>query len=157
MGRLERQDVVVAAVGVVALLVGLGSLILVGVPATSMMEPAVGGHGGMGGPGGMAGRPVAVTPVGWLAVFALSAAVVAFGYVARGWGRTGRSARASKGSDTETERIEAIRSAYARGELTDSELDAALDRELGGDEVRERRDSTAVTREHPGVERIERE
>jgi hypothetical protein len=161
METLERQDVVVAAAGVVALLVGLGSLLLVGAPATSMMELAVGGHGGIGGSSGMGGGPTSMTPVGWptaLAFVTLVGAAVAFGYVARRWWHVHRSAHASsEPSDTEPDRIEAIRSAYAQDELTEAELESALERELGGDKVVERSGSTETPRERTGEETAERE
>jgi len=159
MGALERRDIVVATAGIVALLVGLGSLILVGVPATSTMEPAMGGHGGMGGPGGMGGGPVSTTPTVWPAALALVGAAVAFGYVGRRWWHTDRTDRASSEPlDTEPDRIEAIRSAYARGGLTEAELESALERELGGTDGTRERDRPAETiRERPDKEAVERE
>jgi len=160
METLERQDVVVTAAGVVAFLVGFGSLLLVWAPATSMMEPAMGGHRGMGG--GMGGGPVSTTPTVWpaaLALVTLVGAAIAFGYVARRWWHVHRSAHASsEPSDTEPDRIEAIRSAYAQGELTEAELESALERELGGtDETRERDRPAETIRERPGKEAAERE
>ena len=153
MEALERRDVVVAAAGIVALLVGLGSLILVGVPATSTMEPAMGGHGGMGG------GPVSTTPMVWPAALALVGAAVAFGYVGRRRWHTDRPDRASGDSpDTKTDRIEAIRSAYTRGDLTEAALESALERELGGtDEGYERRGSAETTRGRSSEEAAERE
>jgi len=159
MGTLRRRDLVVAAAGIVTLVVGLGSLVLVGVPATSTMESAMGGHGGMGGSGEMGGGPVSTTPMVWPAALALVGAAVAFGYVGRRWWHTDRPDRASsEPPDTETDRIEAIRSAYTRGDLTEAALESALERELGGtDEERERDRPTETIRGRTGEEAAERE
>ena len=153
MEALERRDLVVAAVGIVTLVVGLVSLVLVGVPATSTMESAMSGHGGMGG------GPVSTTPMVWPAALALVGAAVAFGYVGRRWWHTDRPDRASsEPPDTETDRIEAIRSAYARGDLTEAALESALERELGGtDEGCGRDRPTETIRERTGEEAVERE
>jgi hypothetical protein len=140
MEAFERRDVVVAAAGIVALLVGLVSLILVGLPASITMEPAMVGNGGMGGSGGMGGEPVSTTPMVSPATLALVGAVVAFGHVGRRWWHTDRPDRvSSEPPDSETDRIEAIRSAYERGDLTGAALESGLKREIGGaDEGRER-------------------
>jgi len=159
MGTLKRRDLVVATAGIVALAVGLGSLALIGVPATSTMESAMSGHGGMSGPGGMGGGPVSTTLIVWPAALALVGAAVAFGYVGRRWWHTDRPDRASSEPlDTEPDRIEAIRSAYARGDLTEAELESALERELGGTDGTRERDRPAETiRERTGEEAAERE
>lgn len=158
MRALERQDVVVATVGVVALLVGIGAVVLVGEPATSAVEPAMGGHGGMGGSGGMSSGPMSTVPAVWPRVLALVGAVVAFGYV--GWRRshTDGSARASGDHpDTEADGVEAVQSAYAQGDITDSELDSALERELRGETTHDTAGSTEPTRERAIEETDSRE
>ena len=151
MRALERRDVFIATIGVVALLVGIGSMVLVGAPTTSSIEPAMGGHGGMGGPGGMSGGPAGTTPALWPGVLALVGTAVAFGYIGWRWSHTDGSVHASGDHpDTETDGVEAIQSAYAQGELTDSELNSALERELRDNELHDTDRSTEPTRERAG-------